>query len=123
MFYNRQRNDGILLYYKPGCFISRRARDFLIKKGLTFKERNLEKHPLKEDELRKLMLGHSAEEFISKTCKKYKELNLEHEYLTGEEMLKLIAKEPSLLKRPIILKGDEIIIGYCRKRVEPYLTG
>ncbi|HPZ06585.1 MAG TPA: Spx/MgsR family RNA polymerase-binding regulatory protein [Candidatus Eremiobacteraeota bacterium] len=116
-----QKEDDILLYYKPMCIGSRRAREFLMKKGIPFKERNLDKYPLKEDELRKIMLGHSAEEFVAKKSQKYKKLNLENEYLTGEEMLKLIAKEPSLLKRPIIVKGDEIIIGYSRRRVENYL--
>jgi len=93
-----------------------------MKKGITFKERNLDKHPLKEDELKKLMLGHSAEEFISKNSQKYRELNLEHHYRTGEETLKLIAQEPSLLKKPIIVKGEDIIVGYSRRRVEPFFA-
>ena len=116
------RTEAITLYYKPACLVSRRAREFLIKKGIVFRERNLEKYPLKEGELRKLMLGHSVEEFIAKKSHKYKELNLEQIYKTGEETLKLIAQEPTLLKRPIIVKGDEIIVGYSRRRVEPYFS-
>ena len=115
-------NDLVRFYYKPSSVTSRRAREFLLKKNVPFKERNLDKYPLKEDELKKIMLGHSAEEFISKNSPKYKELNLENYYRTGEETLKLIAQEPSLLKKPIIVKGEEIIIGYSRKRVEPYFT-
>ena len=115
-------NEEIFLYYKPSCISSRRAREFFMKKGITFRERNLSKHPLKEEELRRLMLGHSAEEFIYKKSQKYKELNLEQNYKTGEETVKLIAQEPSLLKKPIIVKGDEIIVGYSRRRVEPILN-
>ena len=116
------KSEEITLYYKPSCITSRRAREFFTKKGITFKERNLDKYPLKEDELKKLMLGHSAEEFISKNSQKYKELNLENNYRTGEETLKLIAQEPTLLKKPIIVKGDDIIIGYSRRRVEPFFS-
>jgi len=116
------RDEGIFLYYKPSCIISRRLRDFLVKKGITFRERNIEKFPLREQDLKKLMLGHSAEEFVSKKSLKYKELNLGNKYMTGEAMLKLIAQEPTLLKKPILVKGEEIIIGYTRKRMEPLLT-
>ncbi|VEH78899.1 transcriptional regulator of stress [Bacillus licheniformis] len=42
----------------------------------------------------------------------FKELNLDIEELTVSEVLELLIQKPKLLRRPIIVNGDKLVVGY-----------
>lgn len=71
------------------------------------------KTPLSIDELKSISnkLNLSPKDFVRKNDSKYKELKLSELDINDDEMLHVIAKNPRILERPIIVRGQEAIIG------------
>lgn len=55
----------------------------------------------------------------------YKELNLKDKIdnLSFEEKLSLLASNGKLVKRPILIFKDKVLIGYVKKEYEELLNG
>ena len=81
-------------------------------KGVGYAYREYTEEPLSEAELRDVFdkLGVEPVALVRKNDKAYKELGL-----TGKEpaskLLKLMAKHPTLLQRPIGIKGNKAVVG------------
>lgn len=67
-----------------------------------------------EDEVRQLAqkLPGGIDDLISTRGRRYRELELAEAQLTFEQWVRLLANEPGLWRRPIAVKGDEVVIGY-----------
>lgn len=89
-----------------------------MQKGIPFKVREIFKEPLSEGEIRGLLAGRPTEELLAKRSPRFKALNLGEKPLTQEEMLHLMAQEPALIRRPIITRGQELVIGLDPKGLD-----
>ncbi len=67
------------------------------------KERDFFSQPLTEAEAKKLLGSKSAEEVLRKNSPRYRELGLDVKTPTGDELTRLLAREPDLVRRPIIV--------------------
>lgn len=80
--------------------------------GIEYRYRDYKKDPLSADEVKKVLgkLGVKPAEVLRKKDKAYKEHGL-----TGKEsdskLISLIARYPTLLERPIGVKGRRAVIG------------
>ena len=70
------------------------------------------KNPPNEKELRKIckILDLTPLDLIRKTEKEYEELNISN-YGTGKDIIEEIVRHPKLMERPIVIKGENGIIG------------
>jgi arsenate reductase-like glutaredoxin family protein len=50
--------------------------------------------------------------FLNPKNEMYRERDMKNKPPVREEALKLIAKNPSLLKRPILMKGKRLLLGF-----------
>lgn len=105
--------DKITIWHNPRCSKSRDSFKLLEEQGLEAEVvKYLDNVPTKE-ELKKMleMLGmSSAQELMRKKEAIYKELNLKEE--TSEEvLLEAMIKNPKLIERPIVIKGNRAVIG------------
>ena len=66
------------------------------------------------------MLGIKPEQLVRKKEKLYKE-KYAGKKLTGREWIKVMAENPALIERPIIIKGTKAIIGRPAETVIPFL--
>ena len=89
---------------------------------LSFTERHIFKTGPTLNELELLLQYTSLDNLISKRSRKYKELNLKEQTLTEKEWLHLLAKEPGLLRRPILFDGKAVHIGYDKEAILEYLA-
>ncbi len=71
-----------------------------------------------KDVLKKL--GISASELVRKEEKLFKETYRNKE-VTEEEWIRILADNPKLIQRPIVIKGSKAIIGRPPERVEVFL--
>ena len=69
-------------------------------------------------ELQELVEGLEVDEFLSRRARAYRELRLEQGALSRSEILNLIVKEPTLLRRPIVVSGRRKIVGFDREALE-----
>jgi arsenate reductase len=67
------------------------------------------------------MLGLSARELMRTKEDIYKELDLANEN-DEEKLIEAMAKNPKLIERPIIIKGNKAIIGRPTERIAEFLN-
>ena len=101
----------ILILHNPRCSKSRQACE-LIKLKEPFEIREYLKNPLSEKEIKDVLkkLNMKAEEIIRTGEPLFKEKFSKKKY-TEAEWIKILAKNPILIERPIIIKGDKALVG------------
>lgn len=63
-----------------------------------------------------------AHDILSKRSRRYKELGLAEKDLSEEELIQLLAEEPGLWRRPIVISGEEIVVGYDESSLRSLLS-
>jgi len=59
---------------------------------------------------------------LSTRSTRYRELGLDADRLSDQELLDLLAREPKLLRRPIIWDGMHAVVGAKRPEVEAFIS-
>jgi arsenate reductase (glutaredoxin) len=89
----------------------------LADEGAEFTVRDYFKDRFTVEELRDLLasLGLRPADVISRRARAYKELVGGREAdLTDDELLALMVREPTLLRRPLTVRGDRAVVGFDR---------
>ena len=89
--------------------------------GVELDERDYAKAPLSAAELKDLFAGRDPRDFLNARSPVFKAMGLTGKSLTPDQALALMAKDPNLIKRPIIVAGKEIIAGFDRDRLREAL--
>jgi regulatory protein spx len=82
--------------------------------GVELDERDYVKNPLSEAELRELFRDLDPRDYLNPKSPAYKEMGLKERKLTPSEAIRLMAKEPNLIKRPLVVAGEKLIAGFDR---------
>jgi arsenate reductase len=97
---------------KPTCTTCRKAKDYLEKLGAELELRSLDADPLSEAELDKLIGARDYKLFLSQRNELYRTKNMKENPPSREEAIKYMAKVPNLIRRPVVIRGDKIVLGY-----------
>ena len=89
--------------------------------GVDSEDRDYAKSPLSATELEQLFAGRDPRDFLNAKSPAYKAMELAGKSLTPAQTIKLMAKEPNLIKRPIVVAGREMIAGFDRDRLRAAL--
>jgi len=89
--------------------------------GVELDERDYAKAPLSTAELNDLFAGRDPRDFLNQRSPAFNAMGLTGKSLTSEQALALMAKEPNLIKRPIVVAGKEMIAGFDRERLRAAL--
>jgi arsenate reductase len=84
----------------------------LLEHGVALESRDLDKERLSETELEKLIGDRDYKEFLNTRNELYRTRKMKGNPPSRAEAIKLMAKEPNLIRRPIIIKGPQIVLGY-----------
>ncbi len=92
--------------------------------GLELDERDYAKNPFSESELKQLFAeaGLDPRDLLSVKSPTYKKMGLADKKLTSAEAIRLMAREPNLLKRPIVIAGKTVIAGFDKERLRTALS-
>ena len=74
--------------------------------------RDLGKDRLSEAELDQLIGDRDYKEFLNTRNELYREKKMREKPPSRVEAIQLMAKEPNLIRRPILIKGSQIILGF-----------
>lgn len=104
----------IILYTSPGCASCRKAKQWLKDNDMYFIEKNIFTTLLKEDEIKYLLQRseNGTEDIISTRSKAFQALDCSLEDLSMAELVDFIQRNPSVLKRPIIVNEKSFVVGY-----------
>jgi arsenate reductase len=98
--------------HKPNCTTCRKAKKFMEKRGFQLYFRDLAKERLSAAEIEKLIGNRDYKEFLNTRNETYREENMKEEPPTRKEAIRMMAKEPNLIKRPVILAGGRVVLGF-----------
>ena len=79
---------------------------------LDFDSRDLDKQPLSESELDNLISTRDYKLFLNTRNDLYRERNIAEKPPTRPDAIKLMSKTPNLIRRPLLVCGSQIIIGF-----------
>ncbi|MFC5631378.1 MULTISPECIES: Spx/MgsR family RNA polymerase-binding regulatory protein [Streptococcus] len=113
----------ITLFLSPSCTSCRKARAWLLKHDVEFREHNIITSPLSREELLDILsfTENGTEDIISTRSKVFQKLNIDVDELSISELIKLIAENPSLLRRPIIMDKKRMQVGFNEDEIRAFL--
>ncbi len=87
---------------------------------MEFERRDYFKEPFTTDELRSLVseIGMTPTELLSKRSKAYKDLGLSDREVSDDELIELIPDNPTLIRRPILVKDGQAVVGFNKDKIE-----
>jgi len=102
----------ITIYLKPTCTTCKKAEEILDSCKVEYDSIDYYKQNFSIKELTDLIkkLKVEPKQLLRKRAVIYSELRLEYKELNLSEVVNLILKHPDLLQRPIVVKGDEVIL-------------
>ena len=100
----------------PKCTTCQKAKKWLEEHDIKYTERHIaEEHP-SYDELKGWYAksGLPLKKFFNTSGLLYKEMQLKDKLpaMSEEEQLKLLATNGMLVKRPLVIKGDTVLVGF-----------
>jgi Spx/MgsR family transcriptional regulator len=86
----------------------------LSRKKVAFTTRDLFKQPLTAAEIKALAAKtpDGVRGLLSTRTSQYKALGLDRKPVSDAELIALMAKEPRLIRRPLTLAGNRLVIGF-----------
>lgn len=104
------------------CGTCKKAEKYLLDKGITLEKRDIksDKPSLEELTAWYKASGLPLKRFYNTSGKLYKELNLKDKIptMSEEEQLALLASDGMLVKRPIVVDGENVLIGFKQAEYE-----
>ena len=106
----------------PKCSTCQKAKKWLEQNNIEFNDRHIvENNPTKE-ELKKWIKQsrYDIKKFFNTSGMKYKELNLKEKLpnMTDDEKIEVLSTDGMLVKRPLIITDDLILVGFREKEWE-----
>ena len=112
----------VLFIEYPKCSTCQKAKKWLEENNIKYEDRHIiENNPTKE-ELKKWIKqsGYDIRKFFNTSGMKYKELNLKEKLLdmTDDEKLNVLSTDGMLVKRPLIITENLILVGFKKEEWE-----
>lgn len=100
----------------PPCSTCQKAKKWLDANGISYEDRHIKENKPTYEELKDWYTrsGLPLKKFFNTSGLLYKSMNLKEKLpaMTEDEQLRLLATDGMLVKRPIAVKGDIILIGF-----------
>jgi arsenate reductase (glutaredoxin) len=93
----------------------------LLAHGAELESRDLDKNRLSEAELDELVGKRDYKQFLNQRNELYRTKNMKENPPSRAEAIKLMAKTPNLIRRPVVIGGDQIVLGYDEEALKKLL--
>jgi Spx/MgsR family transcriptional regulator len=115
----RKKNRGSAEFLqKPSCSTCRNARAYMEECGFDLRLRDIGKDRLRVEEIEKLIGKRDYTAFLNTRNEIYREKKMKENPPSRAEAIRMIAEEPNLIRRPVILAGGKIILGFDQKSID-----
>lgn len=112
----------MLLVYYPKCSTCQRAKKWLEEKQITFEARDIKlQNPTKEELIEwHQRSGLPLKKFFNTSGMLYREMQLKDRLpeMSEEEQYDLLASDGMLVKRPIVVTKEQVLVGFREKEWE-----
>jgi arsenate reductase len=93
----------------------------LLAHGAELDSRDLDEERLSEAELDRLIAARDYKQFLNPRNELYRARNMKEKPPTRPEAIKLMAKVPNLIRRPVVVRGDQIVLGFDEEALRKLL--
>ena len=109
-----------VLYLYRSCTSCRNAVAVLEELGVEFEAREYFKDPFTREELEWLLdrADMAPSDLVSTRSAPYRTEKLAERNLKDEELFERMLGEPRLIRRPVLVTTDEVVVGFNRSRFE-----
>lgn len=115
----------MLFIHYPKCTTCQKAKKWLDTHQIIYTERHIAEDNPSYDELKDWYAksGLPLKRFFNTSGILYKEMQLKEKLaaMSEEEQLRLLATNGMLVKRPLIVDGDKVLVGFKEAEWEEYL--
>lgn len=113
----------IKIYTAPSCSSCNKAKKFFKDEEIPYTEKNIFVNDLNEKELRDILskTENGTEDIISTRSKIIKESHADIDNMTISELITFIKKNPSVLKRPIMVDDTKVQVGYNSEEIRVFI--
>lgn len=100
----------------PKCSTCKRAKKWLDDNNINYEDRHIVENNPTYEELKKWhdMSGLALKKFFNTSGMIYRDMNLKDKLaeMSDDEQLKLLASNGMLVKRPLVIKDNKVLIGF-----------
>jgi len=113
----------ITIYQKPTCSTCREAVKLVQASGQPFTAVNYYEQPFSKALLKGLLkkAGLSARDILRAKEDIYKDLGLAKKVVSEDELIDLMLKHPDLIQRPLVEKGEKVILARPAETIKKLL--
>lgn len=110
----------------PKCSTCRKAKKWLNDNGIEFEDRDIKLDNPTKEELRKWheISGLDIKKFFNTSGMIYREMGLKDKLqdMSLEEKLELLASDGMLIKRPVLVTDDTVLVGFKEEQWKSLLV-
>lgn len=113
----------IVIYTSPSCSSCRKVKKWFEDQHIPFEERNIFQATLNPKELKDILVKseNGTDDIISERSKIVKAAQVDFDEMTITQMIDFIRKNPSVLKRPIMVDDRRIQVGYNEEEIRTFI--
>lgn len=106
----------------PKCSTCQKAKKFLDENNIKYTERHIVTETPSYEELKAIIAASElpVSKFFNTSGLLYRNMNLKEElkYSTEDEKIRLLSSNGMLIKRPILIKKNKVLVGYKKDEWE-----
>ena len=107
-------------YEKRTCTSCRKAKSFLTEQGAELETIDLNQG-LSIEQLGKIIGKRDYRKFLNTRNELYRNMKMKDHPPSRQDALRLMSENPNLIKRPIVIKGRMIVLGFDPERLSEML--
>lgn len=112
------------IYQKPTCSTCSQALQLIRESGIEFSAVNYYETPFTKTQFKELLTGAGlkARDVLRTKEEIYTQLKLGERTLSDDELIDLMLKHPDLIQRPIVQRGEKVLLARPAESVQKLLS-
>ena len=113
----------ITIYTSSNCNSCKKAKKWFEEHEIPFQTKSIFSHELTAADLMEILQKseNGSDDIISRRSKIVMEQNIDFEEMTISELIAFILKNPSVLKRPLIVDDHRLQVGYNEEEIRTFI--
>lgn len=111
----------IEVYGIKNCDKIRKTKKWLEDNDIEYEFFDLKKEPLSREELEEFVHRVGLETLVNKRGTTWRNLDLKDKDLNDDELFEILLENQTMIKRPILISGEAILVGYDEDAFETFV--
>lgn len=109
------------VYGIKNCDKIRKTKKWLANHEIDYEFFDLKKEPLSRKELEEFVYRVGLETLVNKRGMTWRKLGLNDQDISKDELFETLLKHQTMIKRPVLISGEAILVGYDEDSFERFV--